>query len=63
MKKIFKLLLFLILFLIPFYVKAEAFEIDSKNVIMYNLNDHSIIYEKNKDETIKVASMQKIMQL
>lgn len=61
MKKIFKLLLFLILFLIPFYVKAEAFEIDSKNVIMYNLNDHSIIYEKNKDETIKVASMQKIM--
>lgn len=61
MKKIFKFLLFLILFLIPFYVRAEAVEIDSTHAIMYNLKDHSIIYEKNKDEPIKVASMQKIM--
>ena len=61
MKKIFKLLLFLMLFLIPFYVKAAVVEIDSNNAVMYNMKDHTIIYEKNKDDTIKVASMQKIM--
>ena len=60
MKKIFKILLLILLF-IPFYVKAAAFEIDSKNAILINLKDNTIIYEKNKDEEIKVASMQKIM--
>ena len=60
MKKFLKFLLLIILF-IPFYVKAAAFEIDSKNAILLNLKDNTIVYEKNKDEVIKVASMQKIM--
>ena len=60
MRKIFNILLLILLF-IPFYVKAAAFEIDSKNAILINLKDNTVIYEKNKDEEIKVASMQKIM--
>lgn len=57
MKRI-KLLLLIFLF-IPFSIKA--IDINSKNAVMINLNNNEIIYEKSKDEVIKVASMQKIM--
>lgn len=60
MKKFFKVLLVLLLF-VPFYVKAASFEVDSKNIILLNLKDNTIVYEENKDDRIKVASMQKIM--
>ena len=61
MKKIIRLLLF-IFFIFPFInVYADDFEITSKNAVLFNLNNNEIIYEKNKDEVIKVASMQKIM--
>ena len=62
MKKYLKYVL-IILFLIPFRVYAEDynFEIDSKNAVLFNVNDNEIIYEKNKDEIIKVASMQKVL--
>ncbi len=61
MKNIRKILLLLILF-IPFTViYADDIDINSKNAVVINLNNNEIIYEKNKDEVINVASMQKIM--
>lgn len=39
----------------------ETFKINSKNVILYNLNDNSIIYEKNPDQVIAIASLTKMM--
>lgn len=36
-------------------------EVKSNNVIMYNLNDNSIIYEKNSNEKVSIASLTKIM--
>lgn len=63
MKHIRKILLLLIL-LIPFNVFAlsnDDIVINSKNAIVINLNNNEIIYEKNKDEVINIASMQKIM--
>lgn len=60
MKKVFKIILLLLL-LIPFQIKADAFEIDSQKVILLNLTNNETIYEKGKDDIIKVASMQKVM--
>lgn len=60
MRHIRKLLVLLIL-LIPFNVFAEDININSNNAVVINLNNNEIIYEKNKDEVINVASMQKIM--
>jgi len=58
MKKILYLF-FLFLILVP--VSTYALEINSRNVVLYNLNDDNIIYEVNKDERISIASMTKIM--
>ena len=63
MKHLRKLLILVILFL-PFNIYAlsdDDISINSKNAIVINLNNNEIIYEKNKDEVINVASMQKIM--
>ncbi len=61
MKKVIKIFL-LLLFSFPLIiVSAEEFNISSKNVVLYNLTNNEILYEKNKDEIIKVASMQKVM--
>jgi D-alanyl-D-alanine carboxypeptidase len=63
MKNIKKILILLIL-LIPFNVFALSdndININSRNAVVINLNNNEIIYEKNKDEVINVASMQKIM--
>ena len=60
MKKVFRLLFIFFLF-IPISIKAEVPDINSRNAVMINLNNNEIIYEKNQDEEIKVASMQKIM--
>lgn len=43
------------------FVLAEDFNITSKEVVLYNLNDDKIIYELNKDEKVPVASLTKIM--
>lgn len=61
MKNIKRLLLLFILLLIPFNVFADEININSTNAIMINLNNNKVIYEKNKDDVINVASMQKIM--
>lgn len=59
--KYIKKLLILLLLLIPFNVLAEDIDLYSTNAIVINLNNNEILYEKNKDEVINVASMQKIM--
>lgn len=60
MKKLIRLFIFLFLF-IPISIKAEVPDINSRNAVMINLNNNEVIYEKGKDDVIKVASMQKIM--
>lgn len=60
MKKLKKLLILIIL-LLPFNVFADDITILSNNAVVINLNNNKIIYEKNKDDRINVASMQKIM--
>lgn len=64
MKKIKKTLFIVILIFVLNYcniVKALEFDITSKGVILYNLNDNEILYELNKDERMAVASLTKIM--
>ena len=54
-----KVALFVTLLLISFNV--GALELNSKNVVLYNLNENKIIYEENKDEITSIASLTKIM--
>lgn len=57
-----KLLLFIIcLFLSIMSVDALELEYNSKNVILYNYDTDEIIFEKEPDEVISIASMTKIM--
>lgn len=42
-------------------VWAQDFDITSKNVILYNMNDNEVIYEKNSNEKVEIASLTKIM--
>jgi D-alanyl-D-alanine carboxypeptidase (penicillin-binding protein 5/6) len=42
-------------------LNVNAFELSSRNVILYNLNENKIIYDKNKDEQTSIASLTKIM--
>ena len=60
MKKVLRLLFILFLF-IPIGIRAEIIDINSKNSVMINLNNNEIIFDKGKDEVIKIASMQKVM--
>lgn len=57
MKKIITLLFMFILFIMP----IKALDINSKSAIMYNLNDDTIIYEKNIHEKSSIASLTKIV--
>lgn len=62
MSKIRKLLCGIFLFLCCFgNVSAKEFEIHSKHAILYNLNDNTILYEKDSTEKTAVASLTKIM--
>lgn len=56
----FKILVF-ILFFFPVIFNVKALEINSENAILYNLNNDEIIYEKDSEEVIKIASLTKIM--
>lgn len=55
-----KVLIFL-LFFFAWCFDIQALEINSSNAILYNLNNNEVIYEKDSDEVIKIASMTKIM--
>lgn len=56
MKKIFAIIVFFLCI-----INVNALEINSKNAILYNLNDNTIIYEKGKSDITKIASLTKIM--
>lgn len=60
MKKIYIVFTFLILFICT---KAYAFDfnVESKNIILYNMNDNNVIYEENSNEKVPIASLTKIM--
>lgn len=58
-----KIIFFIIAFMFfcNTYVYAEEFDITGKNVILYNMNDNSILYDKKSDEQVEIASLTKIM--
>lgn len=58
-----KKLLTLILIFIVFTVKVNALDlnISSKTAILYNLDNGEVLYEKNADEKVPIASLTKIM--
>jgi D-alanyl-D-alanine carboxypeptidase (penicillin-binding protein 5/6) len=60
MKKI-KLLLLLFIVVFSFNVNALEFDLNSNHAILYNLNDNSILYEKNSTDKTSIASLTKIM--
>lgn len=60
MKKI-KLLLLLFIMSFCINVNAVEFELNSNHAILYNLNDNSVLYEKNSTDKTSIASMTKIM--
>lgn len=60
MKKTILRLLIIIYIIIPI-TNIKALDIYSKNAVLYNMNEDKILYEKSKDEKVKVASLTKIM--
>lgn len=58
-----KKLLTIILIFIVFTVKVNALDlnISSKTAILYNLDNGEVLYEKNADEKVPIASLTKIM--
>ncbi len=58
-----KKLLTLIFLFILCTVKANAleFNVSSQNIILYNLDNGEILYEKSADEKVSIASLTKIM--
>lgn len=60
MKKIMYLLLLFSFFIVS-PVFANDLNLSSNNAVLYNLNDNKIMYEKNKDEKVSVASLTKLM--
>lgn len=59
MNKVCSIILSLFFFICPVF--AEEFNISSENVILYNLKDDSVLYSKNADEVLEIASLTKIM--
>ena len=53
--------LILIILTLFIFINVKAIEINSKNAILYNMNDESVIYEKNSDEIVQIASLTKIV--
>lgn len=59
MKKVLSFILIFVLFTLK--VNALELDISSKNVILYNMDNNEVIYEKNADEKTSIASLTKIM--
>ena len=60
MKKAF-IFISLVLFLIPNIVFATSFDITSKYVILYNLNDDEVLFEQDSNVKTSIASLTKMM--
>ncbi|MBO5182811.1 MAG: D-alanyl-D-alanine carboxypeptidase [Bacilli bacterium] len=63
-----KILRYLILLCISLFclinVRAEGIQdVSSNNIILLNLNDNKVIYEKNADERVNIASLTKLMTM
>lgn len=63
MKNLKKITIKIIILISILILKIDVLAIDtySSNAVMYNLNDDEIIYEKNANEQVKIASLTKIM--
>lgn len=59
MKKFFLMIIFLFSIILPVY--ADDINISSENAIVINLNDDTVLYEKNPDKQVPIASLTKIM--
>ena len=53
--------LFILVLLFPINCFAVDIDITSGNAILYNMNDNSILYEKDKDTKVSIASLTKMM--
>lgn len=53
--------LFTCFFCIKNSIYADEIDISSKNAILINLNDDSVLYEKSADDKVNIASLTKIM--
>lgn len=60
MKKLFYILILLNIFIIS-SVNASEFKIHSKNAILYNVEEKTIMYQKNPNEKAQIASLTKVM--
>lgn len=58
---VFKVIFLLILFFNIHIVYAQEFNITSKNVILYNMNEEKVLYQLKDDEKVQIASLTKIM--
>lgn len=54
-----KIIIAFITFLV--FSNVNALEINSENAVLYNLNDNKVIYEKDSEEQVSIASLTKIM--
>ena len=61
MKKILKIFSIIMVLMLSINVKAVELDIQSENAILINLNDDSVLYEKNSEEQVSIASLTKIM--
>lgn len=53
-----KIIIIVLILFMPF---VKALDTRSNNIILYNLNNDEILYEKNSHEPIKIASLTKVM--
>ena len=53
--------LIILLLFVPTIVFASSFDITADKVILYKLNDDTILYEQNSKEETNIASLTKIM--
>lgn len=60
MKKLFTFII-LVLTLVPSIVFASSFDITSKYVILYNLNDDEVLFEQDSNKETSIASLTKMM--
>lgn len=51
----------IILYIFLPIINIKALDIYSENAVLYNMNEDTILYEKNSDEKVKVASLTKLM--
>ena len=62
MKKILSVLIFIMFFFIfNLNVYADDIELKSKSAVLYNMTDDKVLYEKNADQEVYIASLTKMM--